>query len=371
MKETWLGSLAPLVRAPSTLAPVAGTLRLRRRAVAALCLAAACTNETGELGIVRPHSGGVLGSAAGGGNRSESIGSNTGTASVAGLTAWPSGSGATASAANGGGTGAVASRPAGSSTEVCDGVDNDENGIVDDVDAEMDGVCDCLNIATIGAIGPWSNGGNVFKQWLDLRSPRSAVELGNQIITDELLEPYQVIVLLYVATFQVTGMVRSVAPHHTFSPDEVAAFERWVSRGGGVLTTTGYSGDEQHEVENVNRLLAPFSLGYVTVNQELHGYIEAWTPHPVTDGVMRIFTDNGVPPMSSVGLSLARDSSGHLALQVAEVGLGHVVVWGDDWITYDSQWQDVRDQQVERLWLNIFKWLSPGKVCQVPTPELL
>jgi hypothetical protein len=47
------------------------------------------------------------------------------------------------------------------------------------------------------------------------------------------------------------------------------------------------------------------------------------------------------------------------------------VVLGDDWIPYDSEWQDVQDQQVEQLWLNVFKWLSPGNVCQVPTtPEL-
>jgi|GEM_PF-4173325 len=28
-------------------------------------------------------------------------------------------------------------------------IDNDGNGIVDDVDAQHDGVCDCLNLATI------------------------------------------------------------------------------------------------------------------------------------------------------------------------------------------------------------------------------
>jgi hypothetical protein len=36
-----------------------------------------------------------------------------------------------------------------SGAEVCDGLDNDGDGIVDDVDAPQDGVCDCLNLATI------------------------------------------------------------------------------------------------------------------------------------------------------------------------------------------------------------------------------
>jgi hypothetical protein len=43
-------------------------------------------------------------------------------------------------------------------------------------------------------------------------------------------------------------------------------------------------------------------------------------------------------------------------------------VWGDEWITYDSEWQDVEDQQVELFWLNILKWLSPPMTCQVPIP---
>ena len=94
-----------------------------------------------------------------------------------------SGSGAAArggSAARGGTTGSGAGRGgSGASREVCDGKDNDGNGITDDVDAQGDGVCDCLNIATIGEIGPWSNGGNVFKEWLNARSPlrpwRSAI----------------------------------------------------------------------------------------------------------------------------------------------------------------------------------------------------
>ena len=66
------------------------------------------------------------------------------------------------------------------------------------------------------------------------------------------------------------------------------------------------------------------------------------------------------------GTTLAYDASKRAALQVAQPQDGHVVVWGDEWITYDSQWQSVQDQQVERFWLNIFKWLSPPHVCQVP-----
>ena len=37
-------------------------------------------------------------------------------------------------------------------------------------------------------------------------------------------------------------------------------------------------------------------------------------------------------------------------------------------MTYDSEWANVTDEQVELFWLNILKWLSPPKTCQVPIP---
>ena len=253
------------------------------------------------------------------------------------------------------------------SEEVCDGVDNDLNGIIDDVDVAGDGVCDCLNIATIGAIGPWSNGGNIFRDWLNTRSSTPAVELGDQELTDEVLEPFQVIVVLYASTMELTGGTQTLSAHHEFSTAEVEAMSRWVENNGGLMTTIGYTADEASEVENVNRLLGPFGLGYSTTNLSLTGFITDWSTHPVTDSVLNIFTDNGVEPTSG-GITLAQDSDGRIALKVDEIGSGKVAVWGDEWITYDSEWEDVEEQQVERLWLNMLKWLTPEVECQVPLP---
>ena len=258
---------------------------------------------------------------------------------------------------------------AGGTPEVCDGVDNDGNGIVDDVDAGGDGVCDCLTIATLGQIGPWSNGGNVFETWLNARSPLGATDLGDQVLTQELLAPFQVVVVLHVDTTSVSNSDRTASAHHAFSDEEAAAFGSWVQAGGGVMTTIGYTGDEAAEVVNVNRLLTTVGMGYSTTNLDLTGFIEQWDDaHPVTLGVTNIFTDNGVEPAGSAGLTVAHNSEGMPALEVVEAGEGHVVVWGDEWITYDSEWEDVEEQQVELFWINILKWLSPPLTCQVPTP---
>lgn len=255
----------------------------------------------------------------------------------------------------------------GSGGEVCDGVDNDMNGVVDDVDVGGDGVCDCLNIATIGEIGPWGGGGNLFASWIDQRSPRGATSLGDQVLTADLLRPFQVIFVLYAADSRLDANGQTLEAHHAFSADEAAAFQRWIEAGGGVMTTAGYLSDEVAEVANVNRLLQPFGVGYSTTELNLDGYVESWEPHPITSGISRIYTANGVAATGG-GTLLAHDGNMRLALEVAEPGLGHVVVWGDEWITYDSQWRDVQDQQVERLWLNALSWLSPVEQCQVPIP---
>jgi hypothetical protein len=252
--------------------------------------------------------------------------------------------------------------------ELCDGIDNDENGITDDVDAGGDGVCDCLSIATIGRIGPWSDGGNIFADWLNARTPQGAVALDDQVLTSELLAPLQVIVVLHAGTMEIVANDGDITPaHHAFTDAEVAAFSAWVQNGGGVMTTIGYYGDEASEVENVNRLLQPLGLGYSTTRLDLSDFVRSWDEHPVTMGVSSIFTDNGVEPEGN-GTTVARGTGDRVALQVLQAGSGRAVVWGDEWITYDSEWVDVEEQQVELFWLNILKWLSPEKTCQVPIP---
>lgn len=265
--------------------------------------------------------------------------------------------------------GADPTTPGGNGTpELCDGIDNDEDGIIDDVDAGNDGICDCLNIGTIGRIGPWSDGGNIFTEWLNTRSPQPAVELGDQILTAELLAPLDLIVVLRADT---AALDQDSSPaHHEFSPAEVAALEAWVRAGGGLMTTIGYQGDEVQEIVNVNRLLAPFTLGYDPEATNIaSGFIDQWdATHPIANGITQINVDNGIGPLSTQGTIVAHTNQSEPALVASQADLGRVVVYGDEWITYDSEWQDVEEQQVELFWLNLFKWMSPPSECQVEIP---
>ena len=273
------------------------------------------------------------------------------------------GAGATSGSAEGGAgggftTGPGASSGTGSGAEVCDGVDNDNNGIIDDLDVGGDGICDCLRIATLGLAGTWGVG-DVFAAWLDARSDNGAVDLNDQVLTTALLDEYQVVVAQ-----DVSKMNRS------YAPEEVMALQQWVQGGGGFMTLIGYA--DPDELANVNLLLAPYGMSYLPeqILQKQGGNtvpVTNWVAHPVTQGITLLGVDNGYP-VQGMGTTLATEQ-GYDMLKAQEIGPGHVLMWGDEWITYDSEWTGHPDYQVEQFWLNAIKWLTPAEDCQVPLPE--
>lgn len=236
--------------------------------------------------------------------------------------------------------------------ETCDGIDNDHNGIVDDVDRGGDGVCDCLRIATLGVSGTAGASG-VFGAWLDARSDYGADDLGDQVLTPELLAPYQVILSQDIHA-------------RAYAPSEVAALEAWIRNGGGFMTLIGYA--DSSEITSVNTLLAPTGIQYdptpILCGCGFTLPVEGWHPHPVSEMITRLGMDNGYP-VTGAGTVVA-DQSGYDVLRVVELGSGHVIVWADEWISFDSEWTGHPDYQVERFWLNALKWMSPPTVCQVP-----
>jgi hypothetical protein len=244
--------------------------------------------------------------------------------------------------------------------EKCDGIDNDGNGVIDDVDVGHDGICDCLRIATLGARGT-AGIGDVFASWLSSKSDAGATDLAGATLTSSLLAGYQVVVV---------QDVHSIG--RDYSADEVAALKAWVEGGGGVMTLIGYA--DSSERTNANLLLAPFGISYgpEPILAKTGGStvpITEWTkPHPLTADVTTVGVDNGYP-VNGGGTLIARGGGWDVA-RAATPGKGHVFVWGDEWITFDSEWKDHPDYQVERLWLNAIKWLTPAKECQVALPPI-
>lgn len=235
----------------------------------------------------------------------------------------------------------------------CDGIDNDGNGIIDDVDLGMDGLCDCLRIATLGTpafVGP----SDVFGAWLDARSANGATALGTQPLTAAALSDVQVLVLQNTQS-------------RAFDAAELDAIEAWIRGGGGLFTLTGYSVFAL-DVVNVNSVLERAGLEYGTDSVLFSPLatvaITTWNPHPVSELITQIGFNNGYPVLG--GGTIVAEQDGVVVLRAAELGEGRVLAWGDEWITINSEWVEHPEYDVERFWLNAMKWLAPPTECQVP-----
>ncbi|MCC6902537.1 MAG: hypothetical protein IT377_26435 [Polyangiaceae bacterium] len=294
------------------------------------------------------------GDVAGGGNTGVGSAGGTGASGGSGATTGSGGGLNVGGSSSGGGAGdgGVVT----GNEDKCDGIDNDKNGIIDDVDVGKDGICDCLRIGTLGEPGTVGQP-NVFDAWLAARSTYGTTPLKDKTITAAVLAEFQVIVS------------QNVSVNHAYSAAEVSALATWVKAGGGFMTLIGYAGPS--EIQNVNQLLAPFGMSYgpEQILQKSGANtipVTNWVKHPVTNGVSQIGVDNGYP-VNGAGLALASEQS-WTVLRAQEVTSGKVLMWGDEWLTFDSEWKGHPEYQVELFWLNALKWLTPANNCQVPIP---
>jgi hypothetical protein len=225
-------------------------------------------------------------------------------------------------------------------------------------------------IATLGYRGEWGQG-DVFNDWLQKKSTQGTVALEGQVLTAALLAPYQVIVVQDVR-FRgqgQTGVSQGIG--RTYSADEVEALRQWVAAGGGLMTLIGYG--DSSEISNVNLLLAPFALSYSPSNSFFGGGstmpVTHWADHPIATGVTRVGTNNGYPVLGTAGTAVAWEPTADMVVgRAVDSGQGHVFVWADEWITYNSEWTGHPDYQVPQFWANALTWLSQTSGCQVPLP---
>jgi hypothetical protein len=238
--------------------------------------------------------------------------------------------------------------PVAADEQTCDGIDDDCNGFIDDIDEGGDGICDCLAIALVGTSG--SLAASQFQQWLIDRGT-SADRIDPPLVDAAVLDAYDVVIL-----DQLT---------RAYTPAEAMAFDDWVNAGGGLMAMTGHTASPVSAQQWPNGILGPMGLEYQ--GALLNGPVTDFLPHPTTVGLTSVTFLGGFEVVATVaGQSdvVARLPGMIPAAQAQARGMGKVFVWGDEWIEYDSEWAALPEITV--LWTNIFEWLTPASVCSLP-----
>jgi hypothetical protein len=236
--------------------------------------------------------------------------------------------------------------------EVCNDLDDDCNGVVDDVDVGGDGICDCLDIAIFGNEG--ANPSAEFQSWLEAQGTQvDRISLDNSPITQQILDKYDIIILDW--------LVRS------YTPEEAALIEQWVGTGGGLMSMTGHTNNNT-VIDRPNSIIQPMGLSYNGSKGFFSGPVTQWTPHPITMGITSVsfygglyinIVDDGIGVNEVIGTL----PQGPVA--VAQVRKnGKLFIFGDEWIEFDSEWQNI--PQIKKLWANSLGWLSPQNFCTIP-----
>ena len=227
----------------------------------------------------------------------------------------------------------------------CDGIDENNNGVVDDVDKGKDGLCDCLRIGFLGDFA--SDAGNrtgAFEAWLEARSDVPVTHIGaRDALTPEVLKDLQVVVV---------GNMAQRANGTPFSAAEIDALRQWVEvDAGGLMTLAGYTARENDILPTV-ALLGPTGMSYDYMGRG-PGVMGTGAPpmltsgivapdHPTLENIVSMGVYNAYPVVGD-GQVLIREGNFNLAM-AKTLGLGNVFVFSDEWITQDALWQPMLDR---------------------------
>jgi hypothetical protein len=235
---------------------------------------------------------------------------------------------------------------------LCDGMDDNGNGIIDDVDVGKDGLCDCIHIGFFGDVA--SDAGTAtqsFEAWLTSRSGQIPIKhlAATDTLTKEWLADLQVLI--------VGGLKDREAQAGTnpaFSADELAAFDDWIeNQGGGAITLSGYTTNID-DARPASELLTGTGLSYDLASVTGAGVVNMGAPpvwltdivapdHPTVQGVSQIGVYYGYPVVGDGTAILSGD--GFTLAMAKQWGAGRVFAFADEWITQDATWTGLTNGQ--------------------------
>ncbi|KIG16005.1 hypothetical protein DB30_05059 [Enhygromyxa salina] len=231
----------------------------------------------------------------------------------------------------------------------CDGLDEDCNGIIDDLDEGMDGFCDCYRIGIIGNKG--ANPAADFEAWLESKGT-TATRFGtmvNHVLTVDDLAEIDILIVDRLT--------------HQYSPQEAAILQAWIAAGHGLISMAGYTNNPTDVAQQNSLVTIPTGLSYAAPI-----YIdptEVWQNHPVAEGAQGVQIYGGWQVVGAGMVFVRPQGENNTSLGTAvELTDGAAIVFADEWISFDSEWQQI--PQVEVFWQNMISWVGPKTFCADP-----
>jgi hypothetical protein len=237
------------------------------------------------------------------------------------------------------------------SNEICDKLDNDCNGIRDDVDQDGDGLFECHRVLFLGstfAYQQWSSV-NLFNYIKKNTLSAERVEADQQTLSPTFLSQHTAIIVERL--------------NREYSTEETLALKKWIKEGGGLVTIGGYwAAKNNANRARVNQLLNPFGFAY-NENDICQGGLSSY--HDLTHPILKDLTGIGcgggwgiiinepIPGAKTKIIASEGDPTG----VVQERGKGRIFVWEDEWITLMDNPPET-DKKI--LWRNILNWFALG-----------
>jgi hypothetical protein len=289
------------------------------------------------------------------------------------------------------------------------------------------GQCSCISIASIGHEGVWGacsmDTTTDFQNWLNTQSTATvdSYDTTKPTLTADFLAKYDVVILQWMVE---DGKQNDDGAAWVFSPAEIAALQDWVSHGGGVIALNGYQcqldGCTPVDVTATNQLLS-FTDIHFNSDDAFDPLKTGQNPYcwfgalPVGAG----FPDAGYPStcswdqttpigahvdnlvarvartIQSAGATVDCTDGTNKYVVHEGVGQGHIVAYGDEWVTYSGEWSgtakcasanmfdgSANDPcfmqspnqvfQIPQFWYNAIKYAAASVECfDIKTPGII
>jgi hypothetical protein len=264
------------------------------------------------------------------------------------------------------------------------------------------GNCSCIRIASIGHEGVWgpcsSDSTTALQNWLNTESTATVdnYDTAKPTLTPAFLGQYDVIILQWMVA---TGKQNDDGAPWGFSADEIAALRGWVESGGGLIALNGYqcngSGCTIYDVTATNQLLSFTDIQFNSDDvldpgkvscQDCYcwgGSLPLGSPLPEGGAPAAGQWDQSSPigaHLDDVGAYVARsiqsttasvdcaDATHQYAVH-EQVGGGHIVAYGDEWVTYSGEWLGTAACLDPAMFTNVYDpcyQKSAAQVFQIP-----